>query len=196
MNVFNLDGYYRNNTFSINIYFDRLWICCRFCVVQIRTTKVDRTPTTKDRYQAIPSIGDLGELDKNENGFSQTAHPLEGLPCLLSTQMSNKRIDLTYFEGITENRGAMNYEIDENGMVGNVLGIEMNQKDAAAIYNIPKLIAELKRMYEREDELLQAIDGWGMVICPRSGEWFEWDYGCQSESCVDKEDCRELVEQQ
>ena len=71
--------------------------------------------------------------------------------------MSDKRIDLTYFEGITENRGAMNYEIDENGMVGNVLGIEMNQKDAAAIYNIPKLIAELKRMYEREDALVSAI---------------------------------------
>ena len=65
--------------------------------------------------------------------------------------MSNKRIDLTYFEGITENRGAMNYEIDENGMVGNVLGIEMNQKDAAAIYNIPKLIAELKRCYDLID---------------------------------------------
>ena len=61
---------------------------------------------------------------------------------------------------------------------------------------VEEMIAELKRMYEREDEFLQAIDGWGMVICPRSGEWFEWDYGCQSESCVDKEDCRELVEQQ
>jgi hypothetical protein len=58
------------------------------------------------------------------------------------------------------------------------------------------LLDELKRLYERENELLQAIDGWGMVICPRSGEWFEWDYGCQSESCVDEEDCRELVEQQ
>lgn len=71
--------------------------------------------------------------------------------------MSNKRIDLTYFEGITEDRGAMNYEIDENGMVGNILGIEMNQKDAAAIYNIPKLIAELKKIYAREDELLDAL---------------------------------------
>jgi len=71
--------------------------------------------------------------------------------------MSNKRIDLTYFEGITENRGAMNYEIDENGMVGNVLGIDMNQKDAAAIYNIPRLIAELKRCYEREDALIEAL---------------------------------------
>jgi hypothetical protein len=58
------------------------------------------------------------------------------------------------------------------------------------------LLDELKRLYERENELLQAIDGWGMVICPRSGQWFEWDYGCQSESCVDEEDCRELVEQQ
>ena len=67
-------------------------------------------------------------------------------------RMSNERIDLTQFEGITENRGAMNYEIDENGMVGNILGIEMNQKDAAAIYNIPRLISELKRCYEELDK--------------------------------------------
>ena len=73
--------------------------------------------------------------------------------------MSNERIDLTYFEGITENRGAMNYEIDENGMVGNVLGIDMNQKDAAAIYIIPNLIAELKRCYEREDGIIRALKG-------------------------------------
>jgi len=86
--------------------------------------------------------------------------------------MSNERIDLT--------------ELEEQFKDG------LNWDDM----NTMELIAELKRMYEREDELLQAIDGWGMVICPRSGEWFEWDYGCQSESCVDKEDCRELVEQQ
>jgi len=68
--------------------------------------------------------------------------------------MSNERIDLTYFQGITEKRGAMNYEVDENGMVGNILGIEMNQKDAAAIYNIPKFLAELKRCYEVMNEVI------------------------------------------
>jgi len=30
---------------------------------------VDYTPKTKDGNQKIPSIGDLGELDKNEKGY-------------------------------------------------------------------------------------------------------------------------------
>ena len=72
--------------------------------------------------------------------------------------MSKDRIDLTYFQGITENRGAMNYEVDENGMVGNILGIEMTQKDAAAIYNIPKFLAELKRCYRIIDILQDSED--------------------------------------
>jgi hypothetical protein len=69
----------------------------------------------------------------------------------------DERIDLTQFDGITENRGAMNYEIGENGMVGCVLGMEMNQKDAAAIYNIPRFLAELNRMYEKEDEIIEYV---------------------------------------
>jgi len=61
--------------------------------------------------------------------------------------------------------------------------------------NISDLIAELKRRYEEIDGLLETIGSWGYVICPRSTEWFEWDYGCQSEKCASfDDDCRELVE--
>ena len=57
------------------------------------------------------------------------------------------------------------------------------------------LLAELKRCYERIDRLLETIGSWGYVMCPRSNEWFEWDYGCQSEICANHDDdCRELVE--
>ena len=108
--------------------------------------------------------------------------------------MSKKRIDLTQdelrdklYDWMTEGYEPQMAVSDD---IPNVIS-EM----LSAIEHLG-LLAELKRMYERENELLQAIDGWGMVICPRSGQWFEWDYGCQSESCVDKEDCRELVEQQ
>ena len=98
--------------------------------------------------------------------------------------MSKERIDLTYFEGITENRGAMNYEIDENGMVGNILGIEMNQKDAAAIYNIPKIIAELKKCYEEIDllrEYAKCVECSGQYLGPMDYGLHEWDH---SEDCV------------
>ena len=97
--------------------------------------------------------------------------------------MSNKRINLKQFEDLQHSwrtRSGIYDELFSHWIC--------DRKE--------EIMAELKKMYAREDELLQAIDGWGMVICPRSGEWFEWDYGCQSESCVDKEDCRELVEQQ
>ena len=61
--------------------------------------------------------------------------------------------------------------------------------------NISDLIAELKRRYEEIDGLLETIGSWGYVICPRSTEWFEWDYGCQSEKCAScDDDWRELVE--
>ena len=95
--------------------------------------------------------------------------------------MSNERIHLKYYE----NKYTFETPIDPNWN-----GAPWTTADLKVILD------ELKRMYEREDELLQAIDGWGMVICPRSGEWFEWDYGCQSESCADKDDCRELIQQQ
>lgn len=61
--------------------------------------------------------------------------------------------------------------------------------------NISDLISELKRCYEKIDRLLETIGSWGYVMCPRSTEWFEWDYGCQSEKCASfDDDCRELVE--
>jgi len=53
----------------------------------------------------------------------------------------------------------------------------------------------LKRCYEEVDRLLETIGSWGYAMCPRSNEWFEWDYGCQSEICASHDDdCRELVE--
>tara|TARA_B100001094_G_scaffold163266_1_gene158039 strand:+ start:2989 stop:3294 length:306 start_codon:yes stop_codon:yes gene_type:complete len=58
-----------------------------------------------------------------------------------------------------------------------------------------KLLHEMKRCYKEIDELLGTIGSWGYVMCPRSTEWFEWDYGCQSETCASHDDdCRELVE--
>lgn len=71
MNAFNLDGYYRIDTTSINIYFDRLWFRCRFCVIQIRSTKVEQTPKTKDGNQKISSIGDLDESKASKTSFGR-----------------------------------------------------------------------------------------------------------------------------
>jgi len=57
------------------------------------------------------------------------------------------------------------------------------------------ILLELKRCYEEVDRLLETIGSWGYAMCPRSNEWFEWDYGCQSEICASHDDdCRELVE--
>lgn len=89
--------------------------------------------------------------------------------------MSNERIDLTQFEGLDIDREMMHFQ--------------------SIIEEIPNLLAELKRCYEEIDGLLETIGGWGYVMCPRSNEWFEWDYGCQSETCSSHDDdCRELVE--
>jgi hypothetical protein len=89
--------------------------------------------------------------------------------------MSNERIDLTKFEGLDIDREMMHFQ--------------------SIIEEIPNLLAELKRCYEEIDGLLETIGGWGLVLCPRSNEWFEWDYGCQSEKCASfDDDCRELVE--
>lgn len=89
--------------------------------------------------------------------------------------MSNERIDLTKFEGLDIDREMMHFQ--------------------SIIEEIPNLLAELKRCYEEIDGLLETIGGWGLALCPRSNEWFEWDYGCQSEKCASfDDDCRELVE--
>jgi len=132
--------------------------------------------------------------------------------------MSNERIDLTQFEGMTEgtwhfclpyNAGTDTYEGNAqmkgggdrvNGPV--ILsqyqfsrGTVDQRADLRAMESCPEMIAELKRCYEEIDGLLETIDGWGYVMCPRSNEWFEWDYGCQSETCSSHDDdCRELVE--
>jgi len=114
--------------------------------------------------------------------------------------MSNKRIDLTGFEGLPRKMEIKRHEhslygaryliqISEPGTpwaVGLIVpdyepyGIyakdEIEQEKMAKMFAAtPDLIAELKRMYEREDELLQTIGGRGMVICPRSCEWFKLD---------------------
>ena len=82
----------------------------------------------------------------------------------------------------------------EDGLqIASIESVEDN--DASAIAKLPDLLAELKRCYEEIDGLLETIGGWGYVMCPRSNEWFEWDYGCQSETCSSHDDdCRELVE--
>ena len=97
--------------------------------------------------------------------------------------MSNERIDLTQFEGhgfrevITQNRHE--YEegfppatvevdipegiafapppLDEKLVSWSGYKVWMSGKDANVIQHIDSLIAELKRCYEREDELLAAL---------------------------------------
>lgn len=89
----------------------------------------------------------------------------------------NKRIDIKLMESIIRLWRAGDIS-DED------LALEMD-------YMVP----ELKRCYEKIDGLLETIGSWGYVMCPRSTEWFEWDYGCQSEKCASfDDDCRELVE--
>ena len=127
--------------------------------------------------------------------------------------MSN-RIDLTQFEGMSEGKwehdgGAIYAEEAErnNPIIAEYPSWNYNVKDndglltvedhcnLIAMAAVPDLIAELKRCYEEIDGLLETIGGWGLVLCPRSNEWFEWDYGCQSEKCASfDDDCRELVE--
>jgi hypothetical protein len=99
--------------------------------------------------------------------------------------MSN-RIDLTQFESEEE---------------WDLTGFDWLAKQADSDYvanavrQVPDLIAELKKRYEEIDNLHMILDNWGLALCPRSSEWFEWDYGCQSEKCASfDDDCRELVE--
>ena len=87
-----------------------------------------------------------------------------------------KRIDLTQFEGITPTQWRVDYEaVGDTKTVlyvksdmtahGNfVIAVledapdgEYTEADANAIAAIPDLIAELKKMYAREDELLDAL---------------------------------------
>jgi len=81
--------------------------------------------------------------------------------------MSNKRIDLTQFEGMTE--GPWEKDLDDDGkrwidayVEGegdrNIARITNgSRQDADAIAAVPDLIAELKRCYEREDALIEAL---------------------------------------
>ena len=64
--------------------------------------------------------------------------------------MSNERIDLTQFEGISE---------DLEGEIYFLLKYAdpYKPKVVDALIHLPKLITELKRMYEREDELMEIL---------------------------------------
>ena len=88
----------------------------------------------------------------------------------MSNESENKRIDLTQFEGITE--GPWEYEmltlvtayphpaITINQTEGDLrlrLGKVSCPQDGKAMAKLPDLIAELKRLYEREDALVGAI---------------------------------------
>jgi hypothetical protein len=81
--------------------------------------------------------------------------------------MSNKRIDLTQFKGIS--KGPWEKYIDAHGSIKircakyDVVdqvgpeGYGVIEDDADAIAAVPELIPELKKMYKREDELLEAL---------------------------------------
>jgi len=129
--------------------------------------------------------------------------------------MSNERIDLTQFEKITQgdwevillpgggidigvrytNHGHKPVVNFTQRMAEQVQQIERDVADMNAIASVPKMIAELKKRYEEIDNLHVTLHKWGLALCPRSNEWFEWDFGCQSEKCASyDEDCRELID--
>ncbi len=96
--------------------------------------------------------------------------------------MSNERIDLTQFEGLAKGEWVYEEGVDGTGWVGTLLiphigaetpehphgrpypvisatedGYHLSRSDIKAMAAVPNLIAELKRMYEREDALVSAI---------------------------------------
>ena len=96
--------------------------------------------------------------------------------------MSNRRIDLTPFEGMTKGEWVYHEGEDGAAWLGTLLiphigaetpehphgtpypvlsasghGYHLTRSDIKAMAAVPELIAELKRMYERETELLTAL---------------------------------------
>lgn len=85
--------------------------------------------------------------------------------------MSNKRIDLTQFEGIVE------WEVERlpDGNYAIKTGRDNSSlEEAETIAKLPSLIAELKKMYKREDELLDALriirDDLGDILPSNNGQ--------------------------
>ena len=69
----------------------------------------------------------------------------------------HERIDLTQFEGIGEWE-VLEYWDEEEARYEIRTGRDNHSKhEAEVISKLPTLIAELKRMYKREDELLDAL---------------------------------------
>jgi len=96
--------------------------------------------------------------------------------------MSNERIDLDQLEEEIANLQDMHFDTRLDERVAN-----------ANMFN--RILNELARCYEEIDNLHVTLHKWGLALCPRSNEWFEWDFGCQSENCTSfDDDCRELVE--
>ena len=89
----------------------------------------------------------------------------------MGNQMSNERVDLTQFEGYTEGPWYAEEEEQEDGKAWTVRGgdhwvvmesdgclrIDWKKEDALLTAAVPDLLAELKKMYEREDALVGAI---------------------------------------
>ena len=87
--------------------------------------------------------------------------------------MSNERIDLTQFDGLTKGKWqwftgdgkkglALFPSVEENDDIllwdeSDPLAANQYTDNANAIAAVPDLIAELKKMYERETELLAAL---------------------------------------
>ena len=116
--------------------------------------------------------------------------------------MSNKRIDLTQFEGITPTQWRVDYEAV--GDIKTVLYVksdmtahgnfvitvledapngEYTEADANAIAAVPNLIAELKRCYKRIDLLTKAFmmagnDGCYLTICKECDDVHRFDDVC------------------
>ena len=68
--------------------------------------------------------------------------------------MNNERIDLTQFEGIKE------WEVEKRPDGGYAIKTgrdNFSLEEAETIAKLPSLIAELKRMYESEDRLLELL---------------------------------------
>ena len=69
----------------------------------------------------------------------------------------HKRIDLTQFEGIGEWKVLEYWDEDEARYEIRTGRDNHSKHEAEAISKLPNLISELKRMYAREDELLDAL---------------------------------------
>ena len=99
--------------------------------------------------------------------------------------MSNERIDFNQYEGMKE------WEVEKRPDGGYAIKTgrdNFSLEEAETIVKLPTLIAELKKMYEREDALVSAIKGSGRIDLTQfegmiGGPWLpEWLAGADTDN--------------